>query len=574
MPISDFIRKVLLGTQASDQQAAQTEDPSNPYQMAQQAQGQPPAPGLSDIMGGILHHVIQAAIQPSLPNRQQDLREAQLGQQQSQFEQQMAAEQARANTMTPYQRAMIQDAQDKMDIEMIKQGFRKKVPDGGLQGQGPSFGGGGGQGVAPSQTGPDPISMMLPWKDTMQGAPSQTPNAANTQSPITTPGMRATSPPTASAGGVIAPAQPQTVTVRGNEWIPPSGASSIPPIQVPEDLQDIYGKEPIPVDSAAHAFQVRQDFAKMRESLKKPLGGKEDDNVRIERDAAQAVAKDHGVKDPSGIKAIGDLPLEQREEAWNRKADMHAGATAVAAKEAARAAAEARAKEVQEAHDSDTAVYGLVKRDGQALFDIKDTKQQQRIIAMAAKEGYKLPTRQIPKTGQMNDSLLAADTVQQSIRRMADIAKALGPNSFGAVAGRLLDAEGKWGSPMFTEDGDPRKQLEQDFRTLATGLTAQETKLVGGGRASVQLYNAMKEITPNMKMDLNTFLQGAMHGTFSRAQMTKNAIKRWAYGDIENPFTQFSPYKKGDIVTHKDGKRYKLTSDPDEKGNATFEPVP
>ena len=550
---------------------------------------------LSDFVRSVLQNIQYAgtAVAPLMGNNwQQAAQEMQNRQMQQQQADAQAAQQQQANdfeTQRLAQSKQYQDAEVEDRRQQILQGFSKlgkvtlaedQSPGGaGLQSGGASLGAGGGA-MQPNQPNvPPQIPTTLGILNGMQGAPSQTPNAANQSENAGLAQQRFAGAPTASQGGVVIPAASGTpasnVVPTAFQFIGPGGKkynytpgsdqSDDPNISVPAELQGLAnGAKTLPLSQ----FRTLSEAAK---SLGIQVSGakatKEPNPWSSALDTAikEKYPKANSLDDPQ-------IPITERAGIQNRATEIQAGEAGAAAKEARQAALDQRAKDVQDAHDSDNAVMNLVKRDGQAIFDIKDEKQLHRIQAQADAQGIKLPTRQIPKQGQMADSDLAADSVQQTISRMSQIAKLLGPADFGAVGGRLLNAEGEWGSPVFAKD-DMRSALEQEFRTLSVGLTAQETKLVGGGRASVQLFNAMKEITPSMKMDAGSFLQGAMRGTIARAQMTKTAIKHWSMGEIENPYKEFSPNKSGSIVTLKDGRKVKLTSDPDEKGNFSYVPA-
>lgn len=556
MPISDFIQQVLQGVQAFGNAAPAFDTKNwseNLLRMQQMKQ--------------------QQAEQAAAAQNQQ----GQQNLQEQHWRQQLAQQKA-------YQDAEIQNRQQELYLNALLHGAQpadaQQTPGGpGLYsgGNGPSIGAGGGQTAPTGSPAPPPqiplatVRGLLNQDQQQSGGfgvnqPNQGPtgNAALAQ-------QRFASPPTASAGGVVIPAAPQAsptqgiaptvFNIAGHRLQFPTDNSTESMANVPTSLQSLTDKKQMPLSDLFKLSEIARNtgITKADQPIKQPSRW---------ADAMYAAMKE---KYPNA-KTLDDIPIPDLAAVQNRADEIQAGEAGREAKQARLDAQKQRADDIQAAHDSDSAVMDLVRRDGQALFDIKDNKQKDRILSQAKTEGIKLPSRQIPKQGQMTDSDIAADTVQQSINRMSTIARLLGPASFGPMIGRLENAEGDWGKPVFGKD-DSRAQLEQEFRTLAVGLTAQETKLVGGGRASVQLYNAMKDITPNMRMDAGTFLQGAMKGTLARAQMTKNAIKRWSMGEIEDPYKQYSPNKKGDTVTLKDGRRVKLLSDPDAQGNADYAPV-
>lgn len=559
MPISDFVRQVLQGIQAVGTDVAPLMGPNwaqNNLALQRMRAEQAAQAQQSDTQQS------QFAQQQGLRQQEMDIRQAEFGQRQ-------------------------QDMLNQYDLALNKQGLRRVLPTAmdGLNQTGPGAPSQGAPSGPMAPTGtPGPVGTPQPQLGPLSAQQGQTGLSMNA-APSGNEGLAAQrmgSPTQASSagGGVINPAAPPAV-------LPTAFTITNPITGKPERVEQISNQTPneqmIPVPKEMQEFagttsMPLSSFQKFTQSMKElgiqMPGGKPEKALsepeRQEQSAAKAIAVAHGAN-PTGINSINDLPQEQQEEAWNKKTELGASEVDKAAKAAALQLKKDREERYANEKASDIDVMKDLRRDGQAIFDIKDKDQAARIRIAAAQEGLKLPTRQIPKQGQMADSDIAADQVQQQIGEMSRIADALGPSSFGPMMGRLNNAEGVWGAPLFDKD-DPRAQLEQRFRTLATSLTIQETKLAGGGRASVQLFNAMKDITPGMRMD-GAFLQGALKGTYDRAQMTKNSIKRWANGEIEDPYKQYSPYKKGDVVTLKGGSKIRLTSDPDEKGNFNHEPT-
>jgi len=436
---------------------------------------------------------------------------------------------------------------------------------------------------ATSRGGDSTAVSLMPFLNMMglQQSGGQNVNAATQQGGPTTPASRvAPTGATSGGGGVISPAAAPmpsaspaapnvfNFTGPGNKSIPfvlPNQTTDDPMIPVlPEVAAKLgYGNvSQIPKSQYAPNEALFRE-ATMQSILPKP--------AREPDMKAQAMLTAVQEVNPKG-QTIEDVPAEQRGKVFDRAIDLQAGELGRQQKEANLAAAKDREQKVQDARASDDAMYAILHNDGQALFDIKDNAQKDRMLVRAKAEGFQLPTRQIPKQGQMADGLLAANVVQRAASRMEAIARALGPEDFGAVIGRLNNAEGKWGATFFKKD-DARAELEQDFRLQSAAIAAQETKLLGGGRASVMLFNIIRDVSARPAL-APALLKGALRGTEARAQMTKDSVNDWAYGRSEKPFVpNTSTYKKGDVVTLKSGARVRLLADPDKDGNAPHEPV-
>lgn len=515
--------------------------------------------------------------------QQEQQRQLQMGlsqQQQENWEKQFGAQQAQQGQENQFRQGQLQ-------LGALEHNIIPYQPSQAQGGPGltqnspasPSLAGakGGGSNQPTSQPGPsaDPNAMLGNWgafMNGMQQAPSQGVNQPNQ-----VPGGMAMSPSNrmpsmggdSGAGGAIAAAAPRPLVPT------PFNISGLPgqyqqrpeaQIPVPPELQ----KEGFPATMPESQFKGIQQYIDTRERLAalaaKP-GKEEKEPEAIQQTAAQLTAKAQGLQ--GTFKRINDLPLEHQAAAWEKDRELRSSEADKINKQLAIQGQKDREEKYANQKASDTEVLGDIQRDPQGWFSIKDKDQQARVRTLAQQQGIRLPTREIKPNGQMADSLVAADTVQQQVDRMKQIATALGPASFGAMMGRLKNAEGDWGDPVFT---DPtRAGLEEEFRGYSRNLSAQEAKLVGGGRTSVVIYNAIKGVTPGQWMD-PAILEGAFRQAVNRAQITKNAINRWQYGDISDPYKNFNDAtgKFGTIG----GKRVRVTGHDDKTGKITYVEAP
>jgi len=399
------------------------------------------------------------------------------------------------------------------------------------------------------------MSMLMPG-----GGQGQTGVGMNTPQQVSggmpTPASRTA--PTVG-GGVTSPAESPVIDFGGGmryEKIPDAAETMVPTnaAAVKAGFKSAY-----PMSEYKVIQPTLEKF--MAQDVPKTPAGKEAD---LMKSAAQMTAKEAGL-DPTKFNSINDLPLEHQEKAWDKHADLLGGDVAKAAKEARTQNQLDRAKKYQDEKASDQEVLNDIKRDPLAWFSKNIPLDQKPRIRSAAKEaGITLPTRE--PTDPMKIKIEVANEIQAQVQRMRAIAEALGPQSFGAMIGRMKNAEGDWGNPIFT---DPlRASLEQEFRGHSKFLTAQEVQLFGGGRTAVALYNMLKSATPQQMQDM-PFLTGSFNSTFNRAQQSKDGVRRYAYG-IDEPVG--TGRKKGDVVLIK-GIPHRLTSDRDKSGNFEAEPI-
>jgi hypothetical protein len=520
------------------------------------------------------------------PNWQQAIqaeqqRQLQLGaaqQQQENWEKQFAAQQAQQQQQAEFERG-------RLSVEALRSGLRPQPAQTqggpslyGNQPAAPSFGGGGGVGAAPEVPNAPPsqtsITSIAPWLQMfgMQQQGGQGVNApGQVTGAVTTPSMRMPAMGGASdAGGAVAPAaapvMPTPFNIPGlqGQW----GVQ--PELQVPMSptLRQLLPGLPaqIPASQLQHIQPYLDTLERMQAKAITPEK-EPSEPAAIQQTAAQLTAKEKGLT--GTFKRISDLPLENQEAAWEKDRELRQSESDKINKQLAIQAQKDREEKYANQKASDDEVLNDIQRDPQSWFSIKDKDQQARVRQLAKANNVKLPSREVKATGQIADSLIAADTIQQQVARMRQIATALGPTSFGAMMGRLKNAEGEWGDPVFT---DPlRAQLEEEFRGYSRNLSAQEAKLVGGGRTSVVIYNAIKGVTPGQWMD-PAILEGAFRQAVNRAQMTKNAIKRWQFGDIDDPYANYnSPIGQYGTIG---GKRVKITGHDPKTGLLTYEEAP
>lgn len=259
------------------------------------------------------------------------------------------------------------------------------------------------------------------------------------------------------------------------------------------------------------------------------------------RSAAQQVAQAHGLPIDQ-FEHPNDLPVDMQKEAWSNYNDLRMTDLEKQQKQELLDAEKEKNKQFAEARASDSAVMDLLKRDPM-YFDhkhIPDQKQYDRILTQAAEQGVKLPTR--TPTPKMDEASNTADELQMQTKRIESLAQQVGWQNFGAIIGRLKIGEGKIGEPLITIDkpsakGTPQAQLESELRDHLNFLTLQETKLFGGGRTAVMLVNMVKTTSPQQWQSQPLF-QGALTAAYNRAQITKNAVKRYAFGDTDEASAQ------------------------------------
>jgi hypothetical protein len=500
--------------------------------------------------------------------------------QRRQFQANAARQQEQFGTHQDYLNRQLQqqaeEAQARIDAGLLPYGYGRvgagpatQQGGPGLTDPTPHIGEQPGQGTPriPPESQPFDISSIMPLVS-MFGQQQQSGLSMNApgQQPGGMPTAASRMAPTGGAsggGGVASPAISTVFNIGKGQYQKLSGSDETTSVDIPEKFRGLFGGQAkVDFKDPAMARQIQSEFIKDVMAGGKPAKepNKEAD---LMKSAAQLTADAHKLK--GTFNSINDLPLEHQAEAWNQHADLLGGEVAKAAKEARTQNQLDRSEKFRTEKASDQEALNMIKQDPFAWFDksiIPDQKARLRLLAKD--QGVTLPSR-APKEG-MDKKIEIANEIQEQVQRMKAIAEALGPESFGAMIGRMKNAEGDWASPVFT---DPmRAQLEQEFRGHSKFLTLQEVSLFGGGRTAVQLFNEAKSVTPQQKQDMN-FLTGSFRSTFNRAQMSKDAVRRYIYG-IDEPVG--TGRKKGDVVLIK-GIPHRLTSDRDKSGNFTAEPV-
>src|SRR5579859_629942 len=508
------------------------------------------------------------------PEQQAEMRarsERQAAGQQAQenWQKQFAAQQdARQQAQEEAQGRLFAELLKNPDIQMAPNARTEAEPS--LTGAGPSLGGGGGvQGAVQATPQPFPTLPQMLAEQAAGGQQQQPGFGVNAPgalpSGITTPSDRVPTANGASGGGGVV--QPARTSIPLNL---PGLGSKFPNLQYTSPGAPA-GKEEKPVpDALADKFglphgitlppQQLAELAVKSASIEKPKEPSKEEGQQ--QTAAQMVAQAEGLK--GSFKHITDLPLEHQAKAWDQLTQLNASEADKEIKAARLQKQQADTEKYADQKAADGEVVKELQENPQVWFNksIPDA-QRARVRIAASAAGIRIPTAE--PTQKMKDKLEAADEIQRQVNIMRNIAQELGPANFGAVIGRMTNAEGAWGTPILTKD--PRTAtLEQEFRNHSRLLTMQEVQAFGGGRTAVQLYQAVKGVTPQPTQSF-PILEGAFNGTMRRAQQTKDAIKAYMYGDaLKTP----SPYKEGQTVMYK-GKPVKITN---LQPNGDFDPVP
>jgi hypothetical protein len=439
---------------------------------------------------------------------------------------------------------------------------------------GPSMGGGGGQGASPEVPNSPPQS-ILPTFGQMMGDLASQGQQGQTGSPLNAPGAIPSGvtstgnrllPTGASSGGggVVSPAHsviPTPFNIPGVHGLP--GLQYTPPsetapgnMEVPANIATKLGMPAGVKLPPSQYMEAIKAAAAMEKPGKEPT--KEEDQQRT---ASQLVAKENNLT--GTFKRIADLPLEHQAAAWEQVTQLNASAADKEIKAARLQADKDRNEKYKNQKASDNEVLTELKDNPQVWFNKSLTDDQRaRVRAAAEQSGIRVPTAE--PTQKMKDKVESADEIQRQLNIMKQIAGEIGMENFGGVLGRMTNAEGAWGTPWFTKD--PRLQtLEQEFRNHSRLLTMQEVQAFGGGRTAVQLYNAVRGVTPQA-IQSGPVLQGAFEATARRAQQTKDAVKAYMYGDA---YKTPSQYTEGQVIKHK-GKNIKITN---LQPNGDFTPV-
>lgn len=524
---------------------------------------------LSDLIRSVLQNIQYAgtAVAPlmgnnwqqasqEMQNRAATQQQAQAQATQQQFQNQQ--EQARFAQTQKYQDAEIEDKRQQNIAALRREGYdislKQEGPSGGpgLNGEGPSIGAGGGQMQSNQPNVPPQIATTQGILNGMQGAPSQTPNAANQSQNAGLVAQRFAGAPTASQGGVVIPTASQTQGVMPTAFDFPGPGGKTFTARMAQPQQDKYtisippalrgafgGQDTYTTSDPVEARGIRE---KAMEFLGKQQGEQKEPNLD-----AQALQAAIAKVNPNG-KTIMDVPPESRGAVLDDAKDMSSGAAGRAEKAEKLSQQQDRDKAKAIQQSSDDVNYGRLKKDPLFIFNSSlDKDQRARLELRAAAQGVDLPTRDPAKVPQLNDRLEASQEVQAQTQWMHNLYQKIGPQNFGALIGRVKIAEGAAGAPIVTfskgsafksgdktTDGTPLATLEEEFRDHATWLTQNEVRANGGGgRAAVMLVNMAKGATPQQWKD-PSFLEGAFRSTWNRAQMIKNGINDYAYGRIND----------------------------------------